>query len=395
MATHVLKTGSKKTWTIDTSGDTWIVDKGVDLAIKNGVGITEDKQIRHDNLIQVLGHISAVSGNGIDLSGKHETVDVAASGTIESGNAFGVAFGSLGYGGQLENLGVINSANTAVGMYSTSSTSGKEIDASVLNFGKITGDRVGVDSTWDDLSIINKQGALIQGGSYAIAAAANDLILLNEGTIKGGTTAALYLGVGSDAITNSGKIIGDVDLADGNDMFVSKGGSVKGVIDGGYGSDTYVIDSTALKLHEDKWETVDTDTVKSSVNWTLGDNFENLTLIGSAAIDGTGNDAANTIMGNARANVLTGGAGDDTLKGGGGADHFVFAAGSGHDTINDFVDGTDKLDLSSYAGITAFTDLSVADGDQGVVITLSETDTITLKGVTAEQITGSDFLFAA
>jgi hypothetical protein len=50
-----------------------------------------------------------------------------------------------------------------------------------------------------------------------------------------------------------------------------------------------------------------TDFVQSSVSYALGANIENLTLTGTAAIDGSGNELNNVIIGNAGANALSGG----------------------------------------------------------------------------------------
>jgi Ca2+-binding RTX toxin-like protein len=73
-----------------------------------------------------------------------------------------------------------------------------------------------------------------------------------------------------------------------------------------------------------------TDTVQSSITWTLGSNLENLVLTGTTAISGTGNAADNVLTGNSVNNTLTGAAGNDTLDGGAGAD--TLAGGTGNDT---------------------------------------------------------------
>ena len=66
--------------------------------------------------------------------------------------------------------------------------------------------------------------------------------------------------------------------------------------------------------------------------------------------------------------TLQGRAGDDTLTGGEGDDTFVFAADHGSDTITDFTDGSDMIDLTQISGISGFEDLSIsADGDDAVI----------------------------
>ena len=89
--------------------------------------------------------------------------------------------------------------------------------------------------------------------------------------------------------------------------------------------------------------------------------------------------------------TLEGGKGDDILWGGGGADRFVFASGSGTDTVRDFEDGEDILVIR---GGLAFSDLTIRQsGDDTVVDGPSDGFSIVLEGIQASQLTESDFDF--
>jgi Ca2+-binding RTX toxin-like protein len=76
-----------------------------------------------------------------------------------------------------------------------------------------------------------------------------------------------------------------------NDTLTGKSGNDQ--LYGNAGNDTYIIDSTSDTIIELAGE--GTDTVKSFVSWTLGDNLENLTLTESSSINGTGNSLDNTL----------------------------------------------------------------------------------------------------
>ncbi|WP_395021980.1 beta strand repeat-containing protein, partial [Dongia sp.] len=114
--------------------------------------------------------------------------------------------------------------------------------------------------------------------------------------------------------------------AAGNDTL--DGGAGNDALVGGAGDDIYVVDNAGDVVTESTSE--GTDLVRASVSYTLGSNVENLTLTGTAAINGTGNTLDNVLTGNDAANTLTGGAGNDTLNGGTGNDTLV--GGAGNDT---------------------------------------------------------------
>ena len=115
---------------------------------------------------------------------------------------------------------------------------------------------------------------------------------------------------------------------------------------------------------------------------------------GNDTIDGGADD--DTITGDAGNDTITGGTGDDTMTGGTGDDTFVFAAGDGSDTITDFTDGEDLIDLSAFSSISGFSDLTInQDGDDTVIdLGAHGGGEITLEDFTSTDLDATDFGFA-
>ena len=146
-----------------------------------------------------------------------------------------------------------------------------------------------------------------------------------ESLVLTGTAALNGTGdVGNNTITGN-TAVNTLDGADGNDTLT--GGAGADVMIGGADDDTFYVDNAGDVLSEVAGE--GNDNVFSSVTFNLalnGEEVENLTLTGTAALSATGNAGENILTGNRGANTLTGGAGNDTLDGGLGIDRLAGGA---------------------------------------------------------------------
>ena len=186
----------------------------------------------------------------------------------------------------------------------------------------------------DDVYIVDENDAVVEAAgqgvdrveayfSYTLGANIENLTLLgwnpDEGT--GNTLANHIIGNGADNRLD--------------------GGLGADAMQGGWGNDIYVVDNSADRVIEQDGE--GNDTVLSSVSFTLAAHVDNLTLTGSAAIDGTGSFLANVLTGNAAANRLDGKAGDDSMTGGAGDDVYVVDAAG--DVVTELAGGgIDKVE---------------------------------------------------
>jgi Ca2+-binding RTX toxin-like protein len=227
---------------------------------------------------------------------------------------------------------------------------------------------------------------LILIGSNAINGIGNAL----NNVITGNADANTLNGLAGNDTLNGGD--GNDILRDnlGNDRLIGGTGNdnlYAGVgndtLEGGSGNDLYYLSYVGSDLTNDiVIESVNsgTDTAVSvfSVN-AFSENVENLILIGSGAINATGNALNNVITGNAAANKLEGGAGTDVLTGGAGIDTFVLNKTS-VDTIADFASNEYiQISASVFGGLTSGS--------------LAATSLLVAAGATSATTTGQRFIF--
>jgi Ca2+-binding RTX toxin-like protein len=361
----------------------------------NGVVQSHDTAIRSFGAGQVIDNEGTIqSGNlAVEISGDHTSME--NSGKIEAGL---MAVEVRGVGSVLENTGMINAGakhGAAVLLYDEHSR--------FFNEGSVVGGEVGVVAYGDHSTIVNRSEidgkiavALLDPRFHNVIRDETVPIhtLINSGNLVG-SQLAVKGSLAREIVKNTGSIQGDIRLSGGDDLFKSHGGQVQGVVSGGKGDDTYVVDDATLQLSESAKH--GHDTVKASVSFTLADNFETLQLTGKANLTGIGSDGNNNIVGNEGKNVLAGGLGDDVLTGHGGADVFVFKTGDERDTITDAdLSGKhhDVIDLIRD-DIDSFAELKhhMSQHGDNVVIDFGGGDKLILDHVDIHDLSGKDFDF--
>lgn len=150
---------------------------------------------------------------------------------------------------------------------------------------------------------------------------------------------------GTTAITGAGNLLNNVII--GNSAAnILNGKAGADTMTGGLGNDSYFVDNIGDRVIETSALTTEIDRVQSSISYTLKNNFENLQLTGSNAINGFGNALINVMTGNSNNNILNGYEGNDTLTGGLGKDSFRLTTLS-KDKITDFSVADDTIQLEN------------------------------------------------
>ncbi|MCW5662668.1 MAG: hypothetical protein KIT35_02435 [Piscinibacter sp.] len=262
--------------------------------------------------------IDEVAGGGTDSVTSNRSYTLGAN--LENLTLTGT--GALsGTGNSLNNLIIGNSGVNRLNGGSGNDTLDGGAGADTM-IGGTGNDRFIVDNSGDVITEAAGAGTdTVQANrTYVLSANLENLVLTGTAAINGTGNASNNAITGNDgANTLTG--------GDGNDTL--NGGLGADTLIGGAGNDVLVVNDAGDVVTEAAGG--GTDTVQSSRTYTLGATLENLTLTGSAAINGNGNALNNVLTGNAGNNSLNGGTGNDTINGGAGADTMI--GGAGNDTI--------------------------------------------------------------
>jgi len=393
--------------------DTYVIDNPYDSVTENaGAGV--------DTVISTLSHslganvenltltgIDAINGYGNELA--NTLIGNVAANTLIGGAGNDLLDGGLGAdtlrGGTgndtyiVDNVADNVSENAYEGVDTVQSLVTWTLGANLENL-TLIGNKA-VNGTGNELANIlvgNSAANALNGGSGADSLSGgggNDTYSVdnsgdtvtenaNEGTdtVQASVSYALSANVenlvltGSAAINGLGNDLANVLTGNAANNRLD-GGTGADLLRGGAGDDTYIVDNRSDSVMEKAGE--GSDTIQASASYALPANVENLVLTGTAAINGLGNDLANTLTGNSADNVLNGGAGDDwlgggagkdTLTGGAGADTFAFGTtAGGADWVTDFLSGVDRLQL-----LDGVANLNIGNGDH-VIDNAAQADT--------------------
>jgi Ca2+-binding RTX toxin-like protein len=368
------------TYYVDNGGDivSELVDEGTDRILS-----TVDYALGDNVENLTLTGMEAISGTGNALN--NTLVGNAASNTLD-----GLAGDDRLIGGDADDVLLGGDGNDVLNGSGGADTM----------TGGAGNDTYYVNDVGDAVMELADEGAdrVISTVSYALGDNVENLTLSGTEAIDGTGNALNNVIVGNAASNRLDGLAGDDRLTGGASDDVLLGGEGNDVLNGaagadamagGLGNDIFYVDDVGDAVTELADE--GTDRVISTISYALGDNVENLTLSGTAAIDGTGNALNNTIVGNATSNRLDGLAGDDRLTGGASDD--VLLGGEGNDVLNGAA-GADAMagglgNDTYYVDDAGDTVAELADeGSDRVISTISYTlgenvENITLTGTGA------------
>jgi Ca2+-binding RTX toxin-like protein len=365
-------------------------------AIVRGTG--SDHTVVVDGTVAAGGEPVIILGNAGETG---NTIHIGESGKVVSLGLAATpiaAIGILGNSGNLVNEGeIVATVNRGAGVGFAGGDATSVL--TMTNSGTITTGSIGVlNGAAGGTFTLRNSGSIIAGEGAITEPAVGTLnfgAFVSVGTVGSQIVESLT----KDTIINSGKMVGDIWLGGGDDLYDGRlgtvvAGEVRGeggndriytgagndTLLGGDGNDTLMGGAGAdylsggAGIDRAAYTTAKAGLTVSLANSTLntgdakGDTFNSIeNLTGSDFSDNLfGTNGINVISGGAGNDVIKGYNGNDTLAGGAGKDVFIFSsalnAASNVDTITDFIfaDDTVQLDNAVFTALTTLGTLAAA-----------------------------------
>jgi Ca2+-binding RTX toxin-like protein len=277
-----------------------------------------------DGVVWNFAAVKAKAGVAVNGAvGNDNLVGSAGGDLIDGGTGADTMAGGLGDDVYLvDNATDVVNELTGQGMDTVVATVGHILAVNVENL-ILTGAAVinGTGNAQNNVLTGNNAANVLTGGAgddtYVVGAGDTTIEAVGGGTDNVQSTVTWTLAAevenlmltGTAAINGTGNALNNI-LTGNTANNVLTGGAGVDTLRGGLGNDVYYLDNPGDTVSELMNE--GTDTIYSSVSYTLGANQEHLVLNATTAINGTGNDLGNNLHSGAGSNVIDGGLGADT-----------------------------------------------------------------------------------
>jgi Ca2+-binding RTX toxin-like protein len=242
-------------------------------------------------------------------------------------------------------------------------------NTTIVNKGSIlTDEGIRLGGVGGGTTVVNS--GIIAGGESISVLNDQKLVLRNTGIISSPDSTSVQSGAANDSVINLGKIVGEVSLGAGNDLYDGRRGLLTDGVNGNTGDDRFVLGRAAERVEGG----LDTDTVDYRASGSVTVSLDaSLAGKGNAAFD-TFNEVENLLgslrggdrlRGNINNNLINGFGGHDRIEALAGQDTLV--GGAGKDLLNGGGPGDDffRFDKPSDGGdrIQDFSSLDLGDND--------------------------------
>ncbi|MCX7094842.1 MAG: calcium-binding protein [Methylobacter sp.] len=324
-------------------------------------GLGDDQYVVNDT----TDVITEYAGEGIDTvfttvnyTLLTELENIAAAGVTGSLTTSSITLTGNAKDNILDGVGTTTGADTLIG--------GAGNDTYFISSGdKINADTSGIDTVVADFAIN------LSSAAASTNFAASSATVIENVTLTGSSGVTITGNSLNNRLTgNTGA--NSISGGTGNDI-LDTGATSSGTdsLNGGDGNDTYIIRSGVTATITDS---SGTDTVKTFATFIAAAGIENVTALGTTAVNITANTSNNLLIGNSAVNTITADAGNDTLNGGGGAD--ILIGGTGNDLY--IADASDTVTESSGAGTDT---VQLGGTDTTTVFALTDNvETLTMTG---------------